>query len=163
MGLFDTISNATGLPKKKVLQLGLSSMILFIVFGIGASVLTNLIGVAYPVFMSFHALESEGEDDDKQWLTYWVVFGLFNIADQFAGFILRFIPFYYVLKVVVLIWLFHPATHGATFVYKNYIHGYWIEYGGKLEEAERELEKSVQDSIQAAKQKAGSLVNKKIE
>ena len=40
-------------------------MVLFIVFGVGASVLTNIIGVAYPVFMSFYALESEGSDDDK--------------------------------------------------------------------------------------------------
>ena len=114
MGLLDTISQATGMPKKKVLQSAMAFMVLFIVFGIGSSMLTNLIGVAYPVFMSFHALESEGVDDDKQWLTYWVVFGLFNIADQFAGVILSFIPFYYVLKVAMLIWLFHPASQGAT-------------------------------------------------
>lgn len=53
----------------------------FVVFGIGSSVLTTLIGVAYPAFMSFVALESDGEDDDKQWLTYWVVFGVFSILD----------------------------------------------------------------------------------
>ena len=125
MGLFDTISQATGMPKKKVLQSALVFMVLFIVFGVGASILTNLIGVAYPVFMSFYALESEGVDDDKQWLTYWVVFGLFSIADQFAGFILSLIPFYYVLKVSCLIWLFHPATQGATYVYFNFVQPYW--------------------------------------
>lgn len=59
----------------------LSIGVLFIVFGVGASILTTIIGVAYPAFMSFVALESEGEDDDKLWLTYWVVFGLFSIAD----------------------------------------------------------------------------------
>ena len=55
--------------------------VMFIVFGVGASMLTTIIGVAYPAFMSFVALESEGEDDDKLWLTYWVVFGVFSIAD----------------------------------------------------------------------------------
>ena len=65
MGLFDTISKATGMPKQKVLKAALAFMVGFIVFGIGQSILTNLIGVAYPVFMSFHALESEGADDDK--------------------------------------------------------------------------------------------------
>ena len=100
-------------------------MLLFIVFGIGQAILTNLIGVAYPVFMSFYALESDGADDDKQWLTYWVVFGLFSIVDQFAGFVLAFIPFYYVLKVATLIWLFHPSTLGATFVFYNYIEPFW--------------------------------------
>ena len=121
MGLIQKISHTTGIPQQKVLQYIMVLGILFIVFGIGQAILTNLIGVAYPVFMSFYALESDGDDDDKQWLTYWVVFGAFSIADQFAGFILRFIPFYYVLKVATLIWLFHPATQGATFVYNNYI------------------------------------------
>lgn len=134
MGLFDTISQATGMPKKKVLQSALVFMVLFIVFGVGASILTNLIGVAYPVFMSFHALESEGADDDKQWLTYWVVFGLFSILDQFAGFILSLIPFYYVLKVTTLIWLFHPGTQGATYLFYNFVQPYWKEYSHHIEE-----------------------------
>lgn len=124
MGLLDTISAATGIPKPKVLRYTLVFLILFVVFGIGQQIITNIIGVAYPIFMSFHALESDGKDDDKQWLTYWVVFGLFSVTDQFAGFILRFIPFYYVLKVATLIWLFHPAFQGATYIYKEYIQPY---------------------------------------
>ena len=97
-------------------------LVLFVVFGIGQSLITTLLGVFYPVFMSFHALESShNADDDKQWLTYWVVFGAFNMIDQFAGFILHFIPFYYVLKLAALIFLFHPKTCGATWVYNNYI------------------------------------------
>ena len=49
------------------------------------------------------------------------MFGLFQIVDHFAGFILHFIPFYYFLKMAFLVWLFHPATQGATFIYTNYI------------------------------------------
>ena len=121
MGLLDTISVATGFPKQKVLKGALIFLVLFVVFGIGQSIITNVIGVAYPIFMSFHALESPATGDDKQWLTYWVVFGLFNVTDQCAGFILHFIPFYYVLKVATLIWLFHPAFLGATYVYNEFI------------------------------------------
>ena len=88
MQLVERISKATGLPQKSVLQGVMALLVLFIVFGVGQSILTNLIGVAYPSFMSFHALESDGTDDDKQWLTYWVVFGCFTIADQFASIIL---------------------------------------------------------------------------
>ena len=33
-------------------------------FGVGASYITTAIGVAYPAFMSFLALESDAKDDD---------------------------------------------------------------------------------------------------
>ena len=45
--------------------MSLGLLVMFVVFGVGASLITNLIGVAYPCFMSFHALESHGDDDDK--------------------------------------------------------------------------------------------------
>jgi len=103
-------------------------MVLFIVFGVGSSILTNIIGVAYPAFMSFVALESDGADDDKMWLTYWVVFGCFSIADQFAGIILSLIPFYYVLKVALLIWMFHPSSQGSLTLYNSFILPFFKKY-----------------------------------
>ena len=67
-----------------------------------------------------------------------MVFGLFNVIDQFAGFILRFIPFYYVLKVAILIWLFHPSLQGASYIYREYIHPYAEDISN--------IEKSIQDA-----------------
>lgn len=111
----------TGLSDAQIAKYGLALGVLFVMFGVGASYITCLLGVAYPAFMSFLALEANDEEDSTQWLTYWVVFGIFNIVDQFAGFILHFIPFYYFLKLAFLVFLFHPQFKGATYVYKNYI------------------------------------------
>jgi len=96
------------MPVKSLMQYSLLAGIMAVMFGVGSTYITNLIGVAYPAFMSFMALESVGTEDDKQWLTYWVCFGAFNIIDQFAGVILTFIPFYYFLKLGFLVYLFHP-------------------------------------------------------
>lgn len=159
MGILDTISQTTGYPKAKVLKLSLIFLVLFVVFGIGQAIITNIIGVAYPVFMSFHALESTGSDnDDKQWLTYWVIFALFSVTDQFAGFILHFIPFYYVLKVATLIWLFHPAFQGASYVYRELVHPYvehlnWFEK--QIKEGVNQVSDGVKQSIDAAGRAVG--------
>ena len=151
MGLLETISNTTKLPKDKILKYGLLGLALFVFFGIGQAILTSFLGVAYPVFMSFHSLESDGKSDDRQWLTYWVVFGLFNMIDQFAGFVLHFIPFYYVLKLTVLVLLFHPKTTGATWVYENYIKG----YASHINEIEKHVEDQVKQGINQAKNVVG--------
>ena len=117
----EKVAAMTGLSPGQISRYGLVAGIALVMLGIGNTYITCLLGVAYPCFMSFLALESDGADDDKQWLTYWVVFGLFNILDQFAGFILTFIPFYFFLKLVFLVWLFHPSSQGATIIYNNYI------------------------------------------
>ena len=151
MGLLETASQMTGLPKDKLLRYSLIGIVLFVFFGIGQAILTTLLGVAYPVFMSFHSLESDGKSDDRQWLTYWVVFGLFNMIDQFAGFVLHFIPFYYVLKLTVLVLLFHPKTTGATWVYENYIRG----FASHINEIEKHVEDQVKSGINQAKGAVG--------
>merc|ERR1719502_2015423 len=108
MDILEKISQATGTPIRSLMQ-----------YGLIGGVVCVLLGVAYPAFMSFLALESDGLDDDKMWLTYWVCFGCFNIIDQFAGIILSIIPFYYFLKLGFLVYLFHPSTQGALSVYRN--------------------------------------------
>ena len=135
-------------------------------FGVGQSYITNVIGVAYPAFMSFVALESEGTEDDKQWLTYWVCFGAFNIADQFAGIILQFIPFYYFLKLGFLVYLFHPQTMGASTVYNQFIQPHLAQ----LEEAEKNVEeqlakakKLAEGKLDEAKKMAGQATSSKMD
>ena len=153
MDYLDTVSKLTGIEKSSIFRYALVGLVLFVVFGIGQAIVTTLLGVAYPVFMSFHALENEkvNEDDDKQWLTYWVVFGVFSMIDQFAGFVLHFIPFYYVLKLAILIWLFHPKTTGATWVYNNYIK----EYAEHITELEKEAKASIDEIAKSAKAAVG--------
>ena len=139
------------------MQYALVSAVVLVMLGIGQTYITNVIGVAYPAFMSFLALESEGKDDDKQWLTYWVCFGAFNIIDQFAGIILSFIPFYFFLKLGFLVYLFHPATLGATQVYQSFILPRVQEYQHQLEALQKqgtELLKKGQDAI---KEKVGEV------
>jgi receptor expression-enhancing protein 5/6 len=138
----EQVKQFTGLSEQQIAKYGLALGVGCVMFGIGASYITCLLGVAYPAFMSFLALESSDESETTQWLTYWVVFGLFNIVDQFAGFILHFIPFYYFLKLGFLVYLFHPSFKGATYVYENY-----------LKEAVKPVEKLAENAEEALKKR----------
>ena len=71
--------------------------------------------------MSFQALESPGIDDDKMWLTYWCVFGVFAVFDQFTNVIFNLLPFYFIVKLIIVIYLFHPAMQGSLTLYNNVV------------------------------------------
>jgi len=79
------------------------------------------VGALYPAYASFKALETPQIDDDKQWLTYWVVFSITSSAEEVAEKVVSYLPGYYVLKVIFLVWLMLPKTRGAVLLYKNFI------------------------------------------
>lgn len=48
---------------------------------------------------SIKAIESTAKEDDTQWLTYWVVYGLFSVVESISDAFLFWFPFYYIGKV----------------------------------------------------------------
>jgi len=81
--------------------------------------------------MSFKAIESSNPEDDKQWLTYWVVFSCLNVCDKALGMVLSVIPMYNLVKIIFYVWLFHPSTKGATLVYTKFLQGLLKKYEQK--------------------------------
>ena len=43
-----------------------------------------VVGFVYPAYASFKALESKTPESSAQWLTYWIIFGIFNVFEFFA-------------------------------------------------------------------------------
>ena len=97
--------------------LGLIIAVIFVYFNILDSIITNLVGTVYPAFWTIKSLEQNLVEEQKKWLTYWVVFGSFIIVDMGSPVIVKFIPFYFVLKILFLMWLFMPGSNGCTIVY----------------------------------------------
>lgn len=54
----------------------------------------------YAALASFRALQSDGAADDKQWLTFWLLFTLFEVGISVLDVLAIYIvPFYGELKV----------------------------------------------------------------
>jgi len=93
---------------------GLGSVGLLILMCLqGWTILVTALTVLYPAVHSIRAVESPDEEDDKVWLTYWMVFGLFNTAETFFGFIFYFIPYWDWLRLALFVWLLMPNFNGA--------------------------------------------------
>ena len=108
--VFKFISEKFKIPPAYPLVGFLGTMVFILVLGIAESFVSRVVGVAYPAIRSIYAIESPSKSDDRQWLTYWVIYGIFLFLDEYAWFILQYFPFYYFAKVLFLIWLFNPVT-----------------------------------------------------
>ena len=122
------VEKKTGYPKASFFLLGCFAIgLLLFVIG-GAKLITDLVSFVYPAYMSFKAIDSGSSEDDTQWLTYWVVFSSVSIVESCAAFILEFIPFYFILKVVFFVWLYHPKSLGAQMCYTGFIKPYIVPH-----------------------------------
>ena len=166
------IEKKTGQNPKIILGI-LAASLIFVIIGFFEKYITCIVGIVLPTYWSIKAIESNEGDDDKQWLTYWAVYAVFDFLDLFAGFILKIIPFYYILKLVFLIWCFMPNTQGALVVYNHIIKKFFIKYENSLdklvnkvmkkskeasERAQEEFEKN-KDKIASAGISAASAIN----
>lgn len=55
-------------------------------------------------------------------MMYWIVFAFFTCIETFTDIFLSWFPFYYEVKVVIVLWLLSPATKGSSTLYRKFVH-----------------------------------------
>mmetsp|Transcript_18214 Transcript_18214/g.29610 ORF Transcript_18214/g.29610 Transcript_18214/m.29610 type:complete len:161 (+) Transcript_18214:57-539(+) len=135
------LEEKTKIPKTLILVgTGLGGFI-FCYVVIGPALLCNLVGFVYPAYASFRAIETEEKEDDTQWLTYWVIYAIFNLIETFVDMILFWFPFYYSFKFGLLIWLFLPNVRGAQYVYTTVVNPLFQKHIANTPEGNEEKKK----------------------
>jgi receptor expression-enhancing protein 5/6 len=128
---FKELEAKTGYSKVYFFLVSVVMLSGLILYAGGFKLVTDLVGFLYPAYMSFKSMESsaqKGVDDATQWLTYWVVFSVLTVMEGVAPFIMEWIPMYYVLKVAIIVWLYHPKTTGAEVIYNQVVRPYILPY-----------------------------------
>ena len=137
------------------IALGLMAItVLLLVFGVGAELITDLIGMFYPMYMSFKALETKEGDDDKLWLTYWVVYAIYKVVDEWAEILFFWVPFYYPIKLAFLVFLFAPQTKGAVKLYDGFVRPFITKHQSEIESGIARLGETATLVSHAAKEEA---------
>lgn len=103
--------------------------------GLGAGLISDLIGFAYPSYMTLKAIESKETTDDTEWLMYWVVFATLFLVENFLEWVLYWIPHYYALKVTFLLWCMLPRYQGAKFVYQTVFEPLYKKHSSAIDAA----------------------------
>lgn len=121
------LEEKTGYPKVYFFLGGLLLISTFLTAVGGAKLIVDLVGFVYPAYMSFKSMDS-GNQDDTQWLTYWVVFSCFSIVESFMGFVVAIIPFYFWIKIAAICYMWHPSTRGAQTIYEQFLRPIMLPY-----------------------------------
>lgn len=120
LGEIPAVSNTAELLGMRPVHLPIALICLgFLFVGRLEDLILGIVGFFYPAWSSFKAIEKNDLGGAHQWLAYWVVYAAFSFIEIFSDFVLFWIPFYYILKLLFLFWLFLPQYQGATVVYQN--------------------------------------------
>ncbi|KAJ9052943.1 ER membrane protein DP1/Yop1 [Entomophthora muscae] len=100
---------ATTVPKTYMF-LGVFVVVFFsLLFDIGGSFYTNLIGWAFPAYYSFQALEEKENKDYSQWIGYWSIFGFLTFLESATEVLNYLIPFTSLSSLFSFCGFFSPA------------------------------------------------------
>jgi len=127
------IENKTGVDRFFIVASIALLFSLYLIFGHFAELVCNFIGFLYPAYISIKAIESASKADDTQWLTYWVVFGLFSIIEFNEDEIVGYFPVYWLFKCAFLLYLYLPMTMGAQKLYAKAIRPAFNKYQQMIE------------------------------
>ncbi|RYG61808.1 HVA22/TB2/DP1 family protein [archaeon] len=117
------LEEKTGVNVEYVVLAAALLLALSLFSGVGAATVSNLIGFLYPAVRTLGVLEggaeAEGEGGERQrvlLLAYWVVFSALLLLERFSPLLLFWLPFYYPIKVSLLLWCALPQYEGAHWV-----------------------------------------------
>jgi len=90
-------------------------------------------GTLYPAYRSYKAIKNKEVREYVKWMMYWIVFAFFTTAESLADVFISWLPLYYEVKVIFIIWLLSPATKGSSILYRRFVHPRLLKHEKKID------------------------------
>ncbi|TQD92017.1 hypothetical protein C1H46_022421 [Malus baccata] len=85
-----------------------------------------VVSLVYPLYASIRAIETQSPTDDRQWLTYWILYSMITLIELTFAKVIEWIPIWSWAKLIATFWLVFPYTNGAAYVYEHYIRPFFL-------------------------------------
>ncbi|KAJ7120977.1 TB2/DP1, HVA22 family-domain-containing protein [Mycena epipterygia] len=104
-------------------------------FYLTSRIVSSVAAFLYPGYASYKTLSQRpaSEEDLERWLMYWSVLGCIVGVEYVAEWIISWIPFYYLFKTVLLLYLALPQTRGSTYIYTNHLHPFFRTHESQID------------------------------
>ncbi|GJE93068.1 HVA22/TB2/DP1 family protein [Phanerochaete sordida] len=104
----------------------------------------------YPGYASYKTLSQRpaSEEELERWLMYWSVLGCIVAVEYVGEWLIFWIPFYYPVKTLFLLWLALPQTAGASYLYAMHIQPFFASHETEIDSALTKLKNYVYNYLQ---------------
>ncbi|KAG9293845.1 hypothetical protein G9A89_019183 [Geosiphon pyriformis] len=100
-----------------------------------STIIWNFVGLLYPAYASYKAIKTNNSAKIIPWLMYWIVLTFFMIAEGITDRLIFWLPFYYELKMIFIIWLILPKTQGAIILYYSVVGPTFLDHEEEIDSA----------------------------
>jgi hypothetical protein len=121
-----TIKNKINYENSYIIYALIFFVIYYIFLDKALYIITKLLSLLYPGYKSYLSMSNDDEkiENRNKWLTYWIVYSSISTIESIFWLIINYIPFYYVLKLFLTVWLIYPEAYGSLIIYKTLIEPY---------------------------------------
>ena len=113
------LSQKTKVPANLLVAIGLFIVLLLCLTVVFGSLFTTLLMFLLPAYDTFKAIESNDIGEQTRLLTYWMVFGTFFSMDNTFRWLLGFLPYYHIIRFIILSTLYSKQFQGAELIYTH--------------------------------------------
>ncbi|KAF9224846.1 hypothetical protein BS17DRAFT_807902 [Gyrodon lividus] len=106
-------------------------------FYLTSCIISSVVAFLYPGYASYKTLSQRpaSEEDLERWLMYWSVLGCIVAIEYVAEWLVSWIPMYYLIKTLFLLYLALPQTRGSSYIYINHLQPFFHSHESQIDAA----------------------------